>query len=59
MRWKSKAKTCGELEQWHPWFAWYPVYHIDSRTWMWLETVNRRLVWHADDYDNYYKPWQL
>lgn len=27
--------------EWHPWFAWYPVY-IEDRGFVWLKTVHRR-----------------
>jgi hypothetical protein len=30
------------LEEWHPWFAWYPVIIRDEI--VWLEVVNRRRV---------------
>lgn len=32
------------LGQWHPWFAWRPVYVKEFDSWAWLEEVGRRAV---------------
>lgn len=32
-----------DLREWHRWFAWRPV--LVDRTWVWLETVERRLFY--------------
>lgn len=44
MRWKNNRKK-RSLDQWHGWFAWYPVQAFDEygRKWtVWLERVIRR-----------------
>lgn len=30
--------------EWHRWFAWRPVRLDDTRTWVWLETIERREI---------------
>lgn len=30
-----------DIFEWHPWFAWHPVRLKGTRTWVWLETVER------------------
>lgn len=32
-------------EQWHTWFAWYPVQLMDGRR-AWLQYVRRKRHWH-------------
>lgn len=42
LRQQAKVEAKKEkLEQWHDWFAWYPV-RIGSEDCRWLETVGRR-----------------
>lgn len=33
------------LMTWHKWFAWYPVTNAEYNTRMWLEVVERRLLY--------------
>jgi hypothetical protein len=49
MRWKPTTK---ETWEWHPWFAWRPVWGAGSGQWLWLETVLRK----NDGYFWLYKP---
>lgn len=37
---KSKKLRRKELEQWHNWFAWYPV-RINDTTLVWMERIQR------------------
>ena len=46
MRWRYQPAT-----EWHRWFAWYPV--VIEGQWVWLETVERRLVESLTDYWTY------
>lgn len=39
MRW-----TKPPINQWHRWFAWYPVRLEDGHTTVWLETVERLFI---------------
>jgi hypothetical protein len=39
MRWDSTPAK--DLEEWHQWFAWYPV-KTTVGTWVWLELVLQR-----------------
>lgn len=42
MKWKYETKKSyiERINQWHPWFTWYPV--SCNGTTYWLETVERR-----------------
>lgn len=51
MRFKIKNK-----EEWHEWFAWYPVVIGDDI--VWLETVRRRKYRTYNDYSMYYLRWE-
>lgn len=31
------------LQDWHPWFAWYPVLTCGEKQYVWMETVERRI----------------
>ena len=46
----ERQRRIDYLEDWHLWFAWYPVdvstIQSDCR---WLEKVHRRLEWKKDD----------
>ena len=43
MRWKLKAIGLAK-QQWHHWFAWYPVWLSDIGEYAWLETVWRSVT---------------
>lgn len=47
MRWKFNTN-----EDWHDWFAWHPV-KLSNGTWIWLETIQRKMVWayYWEDYE--------
>lgn len=47
---KIQLKPRKNLEEWHPWFAWYPVV-TENRLWVWLYTVERRQVPGASEYE--------
>jgi molybdopterin-guanine dinucleotide biosynthesis protein A len=54
MEWQSRAdERRKRKEQWHPWFALWPV-HLGSGRWAWLQTVERR-VYFASAYDGTYE----
>lgn len=42
MRYRPKPKKTPDPYLWHFWFAWHPVKVKD--TWVWLETVERRVT---------------
>jgi len=42
-------------EQWHPWFAWYPV-RTGPGACHWLETVERRVLFNGWDFYTEYRP---
>jgi len=49
----SYAEKCAAREQWHDWFAWYPV-RVGKHDCRWLETVERkaRAGWgHEGEYE--------
>ena len=37
----SYVEKCAKLQQWHHWFAWYPVW-VGEQDCRWLETVWRK-----------------
>lgn len=41
------------LEQWHRWFAWYPVY-VSSHDWRWFEVVRRQRRYASGVYDGHF-----
>ncbi len=49
--WESKKS---HLENWHRWFAWYPVRVADFDC-RWLETVERQGRNHCFGLDNYWE----
>lgn len=42
LRIPTVGMTEAERGHWHDWFAWCPVYVHHARTWVWLETIERR-----------------
>lgn len=38
---ETQKEKFSRLEQWHYWFAWYPV-RLGSRDCRWLETIERK-----------------
>ena len=38
---ERKAAKIAYKEEWHPWFAWFPV-RVGDRDCRWLETVERK-----------------
>ena len=51
----SYSEKCKAKEQWHDWFAWYPI-RVGEHDCRWLETVRRkgRMVW-GHDWEYEYK----
>lgn len=44
-RWKREVKPFHEhYQNWHPWFAWFPV-PVSSSHKAWLEWVERKFTW--------------
>lgn len=42
-----------KYKEWHDWFAWYPV-RIDQNRKIWLETVQRRILYTSEDFPRFY-----
>jgi hypothetical protein len=49
MRWKAPR----DQEEWHPYFAWFPV--TVGRQRVWLEWIERKLVPDSLDWSAYYR----
>lgn len=50
-------KALEYLTNWHPWFAWYPVWI--GPTLRWLEWVEQKYTMHYDDCEVAYRPLDL
>jgi hypothetical protein len=40
---ETREEKDARLQEWHRWFAWYPVY-VGPHDYRWMEYVERRLI---------------
>lgn len=41
-----------KLQEWHFWFAWYPV-RLDDNEVRWMENVGRKAIYYYGDFSNW------
>lgn len=56
MKIKLKKKVYIPRDNWHPWFAWFPV-EVSNDELRWLETVERKGQRH-ESYDDVWWSWE-
>ncbi len=61
MRWKIRPVPKDSREQWHEWFAWYPItVMVDgTKERLWWEPVWRISVRHMNDPDRIPEAWPM
>jgi len=50
---KDYYDECLATEDWHKWFAWFPV-KVGCQDYRWLEFVNRRSLYHMGESGDWY-----
>ena len=38
-------KQAAALQEWHPFFPWFPLFLEDTEKWVWLRWVERKGAW--------------